>query len=82
MAGLLATIVIFTKLKYMNKNIILAGTSLLFSVSAIAQNEVADTVTTMKRAKTRERNRYSTSRHCTYIWAELLTDKIFCARTF
>ena len=51
MAGLLATIVIFTKLKYMNKNIILAGTSLLFSVSAIAQNEVADTVTTMKEQK-------------------------------
>ena len=44
-------IVIFTKLKYMNKNIILAGTSLLFSVSAIAQNEVADTVTTMKEQK-------------------------------
>lgn len=51
MAGLLDTIVIFTKLKYMNKNIILAGTSLLFSVSAIAQNEVADTVTTMKEQK-------------------------------
>lgn len=53
MAGLLATIVIFTKLKYMNKNIILAGTSLLFSVSAIAQNEVADTVTTMKEQNSR-----------------------------
>ena len=32
----------------MKRNIILAGASLLFSVSAMAQKEVADTAATMK----------------------------------
>ena len=35
----------------MKRNIILAGASLLFSVSAMAQKEVADTAATMKEQK-------------------------------